>query len=72
MLPPVHSPKFWDSGGEAVIWTAVLNGKKVIVRNAHPPEGKDWTSPSGKDVLKVHISLTDIEWCEITDSLICA
>ena len=55
-LPPVHNRELCNSGGEAFIWTCMLDGKKVIARDARPPEGKDWTSPSGKDVLKVHIS----------------
>lgn len=55
-LPPVRNREFWDSGGEAVIWTGMLNGKKVIARNARAPEGKDWTSPSGKYVLKVYVA----------------
>lgn len=52
-LPPVRNRVFWDSGGEAVIWTGQLTGKKVIVRDARPPDGKDWSSPGGKLVLKL-------------------
>ncbi|KAF8324136.1 hypothetical protein DL93DRAFT_2070420 [Clavulina sp. PMI_390] len=58
-LPPqvrvlrVQNRKFKFAGGEANIWSADIDGKSVILREARLPQDQSWASPEGIKLISV-------------------
>ncbi|KAF8294457.1 hypothetical protein DL93DRAFT_832063 [Clavulina sp. PMI_390] len=41
------------AGGSAFIWSGNIGNKPVIVWDARPPQGHNWASPEGQEILLV-------------------
>lgn len=49
----VNWRKYVARGGEAAIYEGQMGQQKVVVREVYRPDGSDWSSSSGEQVIKV-------------------
>lgn len=43
------------AGAEATIYKGTCQGRAVVIREFHPPEGGNWQSSAGHSILQVYI-----------------
>jgi hypothetical protein len=46
-------------GGEATIFFGTASGNQVAIREIHPPDEGDWSSPAGQRTLKARANCVE-------------